>query len=217
MTNVFEEIEAIANEIEKMEEEIEVYRALREARQARYERWLEESIEADKRKAKKAKEAKEAKEAKKPFNYNDTIERFKPNDSGRFGKAFEINVKHYLNGNRGNADKVSAKGKTDVTYKGKQFEIKSNCGEINESIHRNDFILYTYDNESTWNEPQNARVIPTADFLAIVDACGLRRKKVSSNGQLKESIQSYKNSKRKSALWISAVDKYPTLEQWLNK
>lgn len=155
--------------------------------------------------------------AKAIYNYNETINQYKEADSGKYGKAFEINVKHYLNGNRGNADKVSAKGKTDVTFKGIKFEIKSNCGELNESIKRNDFILYTYDNENTWNEPQNARVIPTADFLTIVDACGLRRKKVSTNGQLKESIQSYKNSKRKTALWMTAVDRYPTLEQWLDR
>lgn len=151
----------------------------------------------------------------KGFAYNLTIERFKPADSGKYGKAFEINVKHYLNGNRGNADMVSAKGKIDVTCKGVKYEIKSNCGELNETIHKNDYIIYTYDSERDWNNPWNARVIPTDDFLAIVDACGLRRKKVSTNGQLKESIQSYKNSKRKSALWMTAIDKYPTLEEWL--
>lgn len=136
-------------------------------------------------------------------------------DSGVYGKVFEMAVKTYVNGHRGNWNKVSAKGKTDMKSKGVTYEIKSNCGELNPSIIKNDYIIYTYDNQLDCLNPWNARVIPTDDFLAIVDACGLRRKKVSTNGQLKESIQSYKNSKRKSALWITAVDKYPTLKEWL--
>ena len=58
------------------------------------------------------------------INYTNTINQFKETDCGRYGKAFEINVKHFLNGNRGNANRVSAKGKTDVQNKGIKYEVK---------------------------------------------------------------------------------------------
>lgn len=152
---------------------------------------------------------------KKTYNYNETINQFKDSDSGKFGKAFEINVKHYLNGNKGNANKVSAKGKTDVTSKGIKYEVKSNCGEINGDIFKNDYIIYTYDSENTFATPEQARVIPAGEFVEIVKNCGLLRTKKSTNGQLKTTIQSYKNSKRKASTWASIIDSYPTLEQFI--
>ena len=148
---------------------------------------------------------------KTTFNYNATIDSYKPTDCGRFGKALEINVKHLLNGNRGNSGKVSAKGKTDVKHKGVKYEIKSNCGEINENILTNDYIIYSYDSESDWNNPAACHVIPAKEFVEIVESLGLMRKKVSTNGQLKKSIQSYRNSKRKALAWMTAIDNYPTL------
>lgn len=158
---------------------------------------------------------KEVKTMKKTINYTETINRFKVTDSGRFGKAFEINVKHYLNGNRGNSDIVSAKGKTDVKSKGIKYEIKSNCGEINADIMRNDFIIYTDDNEAIYDKPELAHVIPTADFINLIDRVGLRRVKKSTNGQLKVTIQSYRNSNRKHMMWHNAISQYPTLEQFI--
>lgn len=147
----------------------------------------------------------------KNTNYSETINQFKTSDSGRFGKALEINVKHYLNGNRGNSSVVSAKGKTDVKHKGVKYEVKSNCGEINENIMSNDFIIYSYDNKADWNKPERCHIIPTIDFINELKKLGLMRTKKSTNGQLKTTIQSYANSKRKLAAWTKAVDKYPTL------
>ena len=145
--------------------------------------------------------------------FDKTIEQFKNTDAGRYGKALEINVKQYLNGNRGNSKVVSAKGKTDVTHKGVKYEIKSNCGEINENIMTNDFIIYSYDNKSDWNKPDRCHVIPTADFIKELEKLGMIRTKKSSNGQLKTAIQSYANSKRKLTAWIAAVNQYPTLAE----
>lgn len=150
-------------------------------------------------------------------NYNETVNQFKATDCGRFGKAFEINVKSYMNGKRGNSDHVSAKGKADVQHKKVRYEIKSNCGEINNDILKNDYIVYTYDNATMYVEPQNARVIPAAEFVKLVERLGLMRTKKSTNGQLKTTIQSYANSKRKSALWMQAVDSYPTLAEHLGR
>lgn len=145
-------------------------------------------------------------------NYNETINRFKETDCGKFGKAFEINVKHYLNGNRGNSDTVSAKGKTDCTHKGNKFEIKSNCGEL-DGIEKNDYIIYTMDNKNDFDKPQNAKVIPPKDFLSLLNNLGLVRTKKSTNGYMKTTIQSYANSKKKYNGLAEALSGYPTLEQ----
>ena len=149
------------------------------------------------------------------INYTDTINQFKTTDSGRYGKAFEINVKHFLNGNRGNANKVSAKGKTDVTSKGIKYEIKSNCGEINEDILKNDYIIYSPDNMTDFEHPEQAFVIPAQTFVDMFFALGLIRTKKSTNGQLKTSIQSYRNSKRKTAMLFNALMQYNTLGEWV--
>ena len=148
---------------------------------------------------------------KTTFNFNETINQFKTSDSGRFGKALEINVKHFLNGNKGNTDRVSAKGKIDVTSKGVKYEVKSNCGEINDNILNNDFIIYTHDNRTYWNKPEQCHVIPAADFVKELERLGLIRTKKSTNGQLKKTIQSYANSKRKLTAWANVVNSYPTL------
>jgi len=153
---------------------------------------------------------------KNEFNYTATIEQFKNTDCGRYGKAFEINVKHFLNGNRGNCDRVSAKGKTDVKSKGVKYEIKSNCGELNDDILKNDYIIYTANNETEYATPQNAKVIPSHDFVKMFETLGLVRTKKSTNGQLKRTIQSYRNSKRKTEMLFNALAQYSTLEEWVS-
>jgi hypothetical protein len=149
------------------------------------------------------------------INYTNTIDQCKATDCGRYGKAFEINVKHFLNGNRGNADKVSAKGKTDVQNKGIKYEVKSNCGELNDDILKNDFIIYTPDNVSEYDKPANAKVIPSAEFVNLFQSLGLVRTKKSTNGQLKTTIQSYRNSRRKTEMLFNALTQYSTLGEWV--
>lgn len=148
-------------------------------------------------------------------NYTNTINQFKTTDCGRYGKAFEINVKHFLNGNRGNANKVSAKGKTDVQSKGIKYEVKSNCGEINEDILKNDYIIYTPDNMMDFEHPEQAFVIPAQAFVDMFHALGLVRTKKSTNGQLKTTIQSYRNSKRKTMALFNALEQYSRLGDWI--
>lgn len=148
-------------------------------------------------------------------NYTNTINQFKETDCGRYGKAFEINVKHFLNGNRGNANKVSAKGKIDVQSKGIKYEVKSNCGEINEDILKNDYIIYTPDNMRDFERPEQAFVIPAQAFVDMFHALGLVRTKKSTNGQLKTSIQSYRNSKRKTEMLFNALVQYSRLGDWV--
>lgn len=142
------------------------------------------------------------------------IENFKANDSGKYGKAFEINVKRALNGGRGNSSKVSAKGKTDVQYHGKKLEIKSNCGEL-EKISKNDYVVYTMDNVAEFDKPWYASVIPADEFFQMMEDLGLVREKKTTGGYTKTTIQTYKNSKKKTLALRVALAKYPTLVDWM--
>ena len=142
------------------------------------------------------------------------IDNFKFNDSGKYGKAFEINVKRALNGGRGNSSKVSAKGKTDVQYHGKKLEIKSNCGEL-EKISKNDYVVYSMDNMAEFDKPWYASVIPADEFFQMMESLGLVREKKTTGGYIKTTIQSYKNSKKKTLALRVALAKYPTLVDWM--
>lgn len=146
-------------------------------------------------------------------DFDATLSRFNEKDSGRFGKAFEINCKKLINGKRGNSDRVAAKGRTDMKNHGITYEIKSNCGELT-AIERNKYVIYTYDNTSDWNHPERAHVIPSKDFVTILENCGLIREKVTTNKSIVRAIQSYKNSKRKTARFTAYIDMYPTVEAW---
>ena len=143
-----------------------------------------------------------------------TIDEFKATDSGKYGKCFELNVKRFLNGNRGNVEHVSSKNHADVHFHGLRLEIKSNCGEINDDIMRNDYIIYTPMSEHDYVNPEQAKVITPDLFIATLMSLGLLRKKTSTNGAERTTIQSYKNSKRKTAAWLAALSQFETLEQF---
>ena len=144
-------------------------------------------------------------------------------DSGKFGKAFEIAVKVYMNGLRGNSKTVASailknhvRG-TDVQWKKDLYEVKSNCGELDDIyLHKCKYVIYTPDNEIDCFNPGNAYVIPVHDFIASVENCGLKRVKLSSSGHVKTTIQTYRNSKKKTNLWYATLEQFPTLREWVN-
>ncbi len=138
---------------------------------------------------------------------------FKESDCGKYGKIFEIIIKLYLNGYRGNSCIVSPKGKVDVTYKGKRIEVKSNCGELDD-IRKSEYVVYTMDNEAEVNTPQYARVLPVDSFMYVLESINLIRTK-TNKGYVKTTIQSYKNSKKRSALFENLlVTASQPLENW---
>jgi hypothetical protein len=139
---------------------------------------------------------------------NEILNYFKETDCGRYGKAFEIMVKQYLNGNKGNSKKVSLKGKHDVKHNGKVFEIKSNCGEINDNIMSNDYIIYTMDNKTDYMYPDAAYVFTPSDFIKMFEELGLLREKKTTNGYRVKAIQSYSNSKKKTEALKKAIQRY---------
>lgn len=148
---------------------------------------------------------------------NEILNTFKVSNSGRYGSTFEIVVKKYLNGNKGNSNAVSSKGKSDVTYYGNKCEIKSNCGELTRETERADYVIYTMDNRNDIYNCECAFVIPGNDFMNILEQVGLIRynkKNRNQNRVTAKSIQTYNNSKRKTALLYGMLSNYETLEQW---
>lgn len=146
--------------------------------------------------------------------YEKVLYHFKDSDSGKYGKAFEMNCKNLVNGNRGNAGKVSAKGKTDMQNNHIKYEIKSNCGEIADNITKNVYVIYTANNRDDYATPQNAYVIPSEDFVDIIENLGLMRTKKTTNGYTVKAIQTYSNSKRKKTALVKAISQYPTVGEW---
>lgn len=140
---------------------------------------------------------------------------FKNTDSGKYGKAFEIAVKIYFNGNKGNSHKVALKGHTDMQYHGATYEIKSNCGELGSDLMNKDYIIYSMDNIVDCFYPLTAVVMTPAEFWNMLDTLGLIRTKTTTAGTVKTTIQSYKNSKRKTALLLGALAQYPTIDEWV--
>ena len=143
----------------------------------------------------------------------EVLRQFKTSDSGRFGKAFEIRVKQYLNGSKGNSSKVSLRGKHDVQYKGKIYEIKSNCGEINDDIMKNDYIIYSINNSFDYITPELAKVMTPKEFINALNRCGLIREKKTTNGYKVKAIQSYSNSRKKFSSWFNELEQFETLEE----
>lgn len=147
---------------------------------------------------------------------NAVINYFKPNDSGKYGKAFEVITKVYFNGNKGNSRKVAAKGHCDMIYHGKKYEIKSNCGELNDDLMSKDYVVYSMDNMADCYNCISAVVMTPTDFLNMLDNVGLIRTKPSrSSVKIKHTIQSYNNSKRKTALLLGALAQFPTVDEWV--
>lgn len=132
-------------------------------------------------------------------NVNAYVTPTKGIDPGAPGKAFETRIKLFLTGRVSTKNCVSAKGKKDLTYHGYTIECKSACGTL-DGIEKNDFVIYSYDSTI-----ENARVFTPSEFMEIVNACGLYRTKKTTSGYMVSAIQSFKNSKKKFAMWTQAT------------
>ena len=123
-------------------------------------------------------------------------------DSGASGKAFEMLVKMFLNNGIRTKNAISASGKVDVQYHKHTIEIKSGCGTL-DNITKGEFVIYSPDSEL-----ENAMVFNSELFVEIVKACGLVRTKRMTDGTIKTTIQSFKNSKKKNAMFRTMLDNY---------
>lgn len=163
----------------------------------------------------------------------------KGTNSGSDGRLFEMAVKMCLNNYRFNGV-VANNGCIDTTktFNGKKhtFEIKSGCGTIaildekgnikNSELLKSEYVIYCpeYFNDSPVS--YQAFVFPVNTFLMVLNDCGLLRYKYSGlqyeftkDGTKKRkanayhdklTIQTFKNSKRKTDLFYSMIEEYGT-------
>lgn len=174
------------------------------------------------------------------INTNYNVKPTKGTNSGCGGRTFEYAVKLAL-GNIKGAAHISAAAQKDTvkTLEGlkKSFEIKSGCGviaNINESgeyygaMLKSDYTIYCPEYDETAPVFVQAYVIPTTDFIAMLQDLGLLRLKMSGaqyeNGAKKDgayydrlTIQSFKNSKRKTAALYEALESYDSFTTFFDR
>ena len=119
---------------------------------------------------------------------------YKENDSGAYGKAYEIAIKEML----GKKACVSACGKTDLHY-GKHYEIKTGAGVLDYTgtgkamCYGSTMVIYApVVNENDLLETE-AFVMTRKVFLETLEDLGMIRHKVSTAGIETLSIQTFWN------------------------
>ena len=130
-------------------------------------------------------------------------------DDGRKGKAFEgiskIADTHYI---RGNSVVTSNKQAYDTTIKGRMVEYKTGCGELDTLIQHyknGDNVLVCY---SPYADITDRYWLSVRDFINGLSSIGLIRKKKSSRGKEITAIQSFKNSRKKTAELFDMLNTY---------
>lgn len=153
---------------------------------------------------------------------------------GAEGRCFEMAVKAYLGNYRSKG--VAKAGYTDTRKFGQSIEIKSGCGElgiVNENgdiiktVFRHNIIIYTPDYQAGDDVGKTSYVLTTSNFLQALSECELIRYKTSTFMSRQKAqglpfykdriaIQSFRNSNRKSDLWLDALENYGiSLEKWV--
>ena len=143
--------------------------------------------------------------------------------SGAWGTLLELEIKKSLNNTR---QLKSGAGKVDTRKKGLKIEIKSACGELATldengkmitSIFRNDLVIY-----APFYEPDDdiftcCYVFTIDGFKRALESANMVREKMSTNMCKRKkagmtyyndrlSIQSFTNSKKRTAAWLTALD-----------
>lgn len=152
--------------------------------------------------------------------------------NGAWGTLLELEIKKSLNNTR---QLKSGAGKVDTRKKGFKIEIKSACGELATldengemvtSIFKNDFIIY-----APFYEPDDdiftcCYVLTIDGFKKALESANMIRQKMSTNMSKRKkaglpyyndrlAIQSFTNSKKKTAAWLTALDENGiSLEEW---
>ena len=131
-------------------------------------------------------------------------------DNCAAGNAFEIAVKQAMNGNK---FKGISKATNDTKKNGLTYEIKSNCGSI-DNIAKADFVIYAIiEKEDIINEDfvlTYANVIPSEDFINYLEEDNL----VKMNGH-RRMIQNFKTSQKRRAKFEEFLWEYPSLQEYL--
>ena len=121
---------------------------------------------------------------------------YKSTDTGATGKAFERACKEHLH----MLSKVARAGQSDLRRANVYHEVKTGGGELGNDgeklVKGSSRVIYCPRVESDKElEKQVAFVLSRADFLLVLEHCGLLREKVSTNGQRKITIQTIWNNK----------------------
>lgn len=132
------------------------------------------------------------------MNMNDYIAKYgyKPTDAGATGKAFERACKEHLH----MLSKVARAGRSDLRRAKIYYEVKTSSGELGNNgeklVKGSSRVIYCPRVESDKElDEQTAFVLSRADFLLVLESCGLLREKISTNGQRKITIQTFWNNK----------------------
>ena len=132
------------------------------------------------------------------MNMNDYVAKYgyKPTDTGATGKAFERACKEHLH----MLSKVARAGQSDLRRAKVYYEVKTSSGELGNDgeklIKGSSRVIYCPRVESDKElEKQIAFVLSRADFLLVLESCGLLREKISTNEQRKITIQTFWNNK----------------------
>lgn len=128
-------------------------------------------------------------------------------DDGANGKAFEVEVKLMVCGRVATKTAVTSNKKShDFSHNGILYEVKSGCGEIIDLMNgksKADRVIYSP--IASCNEVYE---LTTDNFIEVLDLCGLIRDKKTSRGTMTIAIQSFKNSKKKSAMFRDYLKAY---------
>lgn len=132
------------------------------------------------------------------MNMNSYIAKYgyKPTDTGATGKAFERACKEHLH----MLSKVARAGQSDLRRANIYHEVKTGGGELGNDgeklVKGSSRVIYCprVESDKELNE-QIAFVLSRADFLLVLEHCGLLREKTSTNGQRKITIQTFWNNK----------------------
>lgn len=119
---------------------------------------------------------------------------YKSSDCGANGKTFEREVKAFF----GQKAIVAKQGKIDFRKHSKCYELKTGAGELDflmkSKIRYVIYVPVVRPDEAV--ERQEGFVLERITFLAILEETGLIRKKVSTSGQEKVTIQTFWNNKQ---------------------
>lgn len=149
------------------------------------------------------------------------------NDSGLFGKAFEIAIRSYIM--QRTAKSVKAQGKTDIrfTFDGSRHtcEIKTACGEIEQAI-KNQFVIYCANVDINTLAEAQGYVFTREEWEAFISNYGGRGSFIRVDTKRGHShIQSFyvsesirpKASKAIARYIAESLANQPTVEEFFNK
>jgi len=136
--------------------------------------------------------------------------------SGKLGLLFESRCKLFLGLTRGK-NAITGNGKLDARFRGYKVEFKQGCSPIEQLFHQKpDFVVYSPDFLADDAVEKVSYVLTGGGFMEVLENAGLIRIKKMTDGSIKRTIQTYKNSNRKYNLFLDLLEEHNlmTLEQF---